>query len=328
LACAYTAGQGWPNERAVVESIKAAINPMSTTSNPLASPASFDLADFVRPLTIIGKLANLRRVPSRTRAIAATAGSAAFWAGEAQPRRISRLTLQGEILEQLSIVAILITSVELLQSSSPSAEVTLSRDIGAAAAQALDLAFIDIDNAGEENARPASITNGVTPIVSAGATLANIDSDLAKLVQALSDAGSDLMDAVWVLNPRTALYLARLRGTGGALAFPGLSVLGGELLGLPAITSASVPMSIGSPGAGQTSITLLDQSQILLADDGAGSFSVMDKGSLQMEPEPGSGAQAMVSLFQTNSAALRVVRHANWKRCRDGMAQVLSEVAY
>jgi HK97 family phage major capsid protein len=328
LAISWVETQCLPNVRAVVESIKAAVDANSTISHPLASPASLDFADLVRPLTIIGKLASLRRVPSRVRAISAIAGSGASWAGEAQPRPISRMTLAGDILEQLSVISIVVCAVELLQSSAPSADSLIERDCAAAAVQALDVAFIDPDNSGQANVMPASITNGVSPIPSTGQTLANIDTDLAALIQALSNAGSDLTTAVFILNPRTALFLSRLRGSGGALAYPEMGVGGGVLLGLPAITSAAVPIAVGSPGVGLSSITLLDQSQVLISDDGAASFSVHAEASVQMKTAPGSGAQQLVGLFQTNSAAIKSVRFANWKRCRDGVAQVLTNVAY
>jgi HK97 family phage major capsid protein len=312
--------------RDVVESIRAAaVTATGTNDMPLSSPAAFDFAEFIRPLTILGKLAGLRRVPSRVRAISATSGSGAYWAGEAQPRPISRMTFDGETLEPLSVTAILVATAELLQSSSPNAESLLSRDLAAAAVAAMDQAFIDPANAGTPGVKPAAITHGVGAFVSSGSTLAQIDSDLDLLINALSDAGSDLQFATFVMPPRTALYLARLRGTGGTLAYPGLTAKGGTLLGLPAIASAGVP-SAGSPYI--SSITLLDPSQILLADESGGAVETSTEGALQMQDAPGSGAQNLVSLWQTNSAALKVTRYANWQRCRAGMARVLTGVSY
>lgn len=327
-AISYAQAQNWLDAPAVVTSLKAAVTATTTSDQAQGSPAAFDFAEYIRPQTILGKLAGLRRVPSRTRLIAAVAGSTAYWSGEAQPRPISRVTFEGETLEPLAVVALLVCTMELLRASSPSAESTLTRDLAAAAVAAMDLAFIDPSNAGSAGVKPASITNGVTPLTSTGSSLAQIDSDLDRMISALSTAGSDLELAAWVMRPRTALYLARLRGTGGALAHPGMTAKGGVLLGLPVVTSAHVPVEVGSPGDGDTSITLLDPSQILVADDDEGSVQMSDKGAVQMESEPGGGAQSLVSLWQSDSAALKAVRYANWKRCRDGMAQVLTVVQY
>src|SRR5256885_16339618 len=156
----------------------------------LPTPASADFAEFVRPLSVIGKLAALRRVPARTRLIAATSGSGAFWSGERNPRPISRATFSGSTLEQLSITAMLVVTRKLLTSSRPGAESILSRDLAAAAVEALDRSFLDPSNSGVVGAKPASITSGVTAIHSSGSTLAQIDSDLSLLIQALSDARS------------------------------------------------------------------------------------------------------------------------------------------
>jgi HK97 family phage major capsid protein len=93
------------------------------------------------------------------------------------------------------------------------------------------------------------------------------------------------VNAAWIMLPRTALFLSRMRGTGGNLAYPGMSVKGGELLGLPAITSTAVP-GVGSPSAGV--IALVDPSEILVADDSGGSFEVSTQASLAMTDESAS----------------------------------------
>src|SRR5262249_12096864 len=150
-------------------------------------------------------------------------------------------------------------------------------------------------NAGSAGVKPASITNGVSAIHSAGSTLANIDSDLGLAVQALSDAGSDLTFAAWVMNPRTWLYLNRLPAAGGAPAFPDLTNVrdGGFLIGLPAIVSTGVPIVTSN-----TSITLLDPSQIIVADDNGGALEVSTNTALAMLDNP-SAPSTSVSMFQT-----------------------------
>lgn len=327
-AIAYAQSQGWPNVMDVLASIKAVVTQVGTDDMALPTPAAADFAEFIRPLTILGKIAGFRRVPARVRLISATAGSSASWVGERNPRPLSRMTFAGDVTEALSVVGILCVTKELMRSSAPSAESILSRDLAAAAVQMMDATFIDPANAGTTGVKPAAITHGVTALHSAGNTLANIDSDLALLIQALSDAGSDLSMATFVMRPKTALYLARLRSASGELAYEDMTVKGGTLLGLPAIVSASVPTVVGSPGAGNSSIMLLDPSQILVADDNNGAIEVSENAALQMESEPAGGPTSVVSMFQTESVALKITRYANWQRVRAGMAQVLDQVAY
>jgi HK97 family phage major capsid protein len=326
-AVAFASARNWADASMVIGSLKTAVSALGTDDITRPTPADTDFADFIRPMGVLGKLVGLRRVPSRVRQIAATAGSTAYWAGERQPRRLSRMTLAGETLEVLPCIGMLVCTLELLQSSSPAADAVLARDLGTAAVEALDRAFLAWDDAGEADARPAGIAYGVTPLTSTGSSLSQIDSDLDRMIQALSFAGSDLSMATWIMAPRTALFLSRLRGTGGTLAHPGMSVKGGMLLGLPAISSTAVPLEVGSPSNG-VAIHLVDPSQILVADDEAGRVEVSEQTSLQMEDPPGSGAQTMVSLFQTSAAAIKLTRFANWKRTRNGMAQVLTQVTF
>lgn len=322
----YACGQNWRDTPIVEKALVDAID--QNSGSALLAQAGFDFAEFLRPQTILGRLAGLRRVPFNVRMLAQTGGTAAHWVGETHPKPLSAASFEGETLPLAKVCAICVITGELLRSSAPSAESVLSADLGRAGAQAMDEAFIDPANAGISDVKPASVTSGVTPIASTGSMVANIDNDLDALLNALSAAGSDLGAAVWVMRPRTAIYLARLRAPGGdgALAYPGMSARGGVLMGLPVITSANVPVS--STSGNPTSITLLDPSQIALADEGEAELGVALHASVQMEDAPQTGAQSQVSLWQRGLAALRAERTINWRARRAGMAQVLSGVTY
>jgi HK97 family phage major capsid protein len=331
-ARAFAQSQGWGNANQIIESlkpklsIKSAVEAMGTddTDDLIFTPASFELYQYTRPQTILGQLSGLRIVPSDVRQISATAGSTAYWAGEKQPRPISRLTFAGETVRTLGVTGCVVSTLELLRKSTPPADSILGRDVGTAVVSAMDSAFIDPANAGETGVKPASITSGQQSYASSGSAVANTDADLEKLILALSDAGSDLSFATWVMLPRTAAYLSRLRGTGGSPSYPGISAKGGTLLGFPVITSTGVP-GFGSPSA--SIIAFLDPSQILHVDDGGGSMEISTEGTIAMADDPSSPAQA-TSLWQNDSAAIRATRYVNWKRARDNMAVYLSNVNY
>ncbi|MGA8147278.1 MAG: phage major capsid protein [Gallionellaceae bacterium] len=312
----------------VVSSLKSLVSPegTSTTLRP-PSPAEFDFAEFIRPLTIIGRLIGLRKAASRVRQIAAVSGSSAYWSGEGNWRPVSQMDFTGQTINELGVTSILVSTLELIRSSDPAAESIFSRDLATGITQAVDQAFIDPANLGIANVMPAAITADATAIHSSGSSLAEIDSDLSLLIEALADSGSTLEYATFILRPRTALYLSLLRGSGGALAHPQLTVKGGYLAGLPAIVSASVPSEIGSPILGR-SITLVDPSQILVCDSGQSALEISEETALQMSNAPGSGATSLVSLWQNSSVALKLTRYLNWQAVRPGMAQVLDQVNY
>jgi hypothetical protein len=128
------------------------------------------------------------------------------------------------------------------------------------------------------------------------------------------------------MRPRTATYLSRLRGTGGAPAYPGIGAKGGVLLGLPVITSANVPVRAvtGDPSY----IVLLDASAVALADDGESRLNVSLNASVQLDDAAAPGAQNLASLWQLGLLGIRAERIVNWKLRRAGFVQVLDGVTY
>lgn len=325
-ATAYAQSQGYPG--AVLNALKAAVGALDTDEAAvLLAPVATDYAEFLRPQTIVGRLIGMHRVPFRVRMVAQSAGTSAYWVGEKNPKPVTLAEFTGDTLPAAKVASIAIITDELARSSEPSAEVAISTDLRAAGAEALDIAFIDPANAGVSGIKPASITSGAPSFASSGATVANIDDDLAQLIQTLSDAGSDLSFAAWVMRPRTALHLARLRGgSDGAPSYPFITAKGGTLLGIPVLTSANVPTesSTGNP----SSITLLDAAQISIADDGDSELSIAAHATVQMETEPQTGATEQVSLWQNGLIGLRGERMVNWRRRHPGVAAVLTGVTY
>jgi HK97 family phage major capsid protein/HK97 family phage prohead protease len=326
----------WRNGAEVRDAIeKSAVDAISPTGTLVPNPASRDFAEFIRPQTIIGKLVGLRRAPARVRcSVVATGGGSAYWVGGGVGIKLSVAQMAGELFDFLKVGAISVFPKELVISTLPASESVISRDLGGAMVEAMDTSFIDPENAGVADQEPAAVTYDAPSRGSTGTDVSAIDADLGALIEDLSEAGSDLMFAQWVMPVRTAAYLARLRDSSGALAYPGISARGGTLMGFPVVTSRAYPNESGSPGPAR-SISLLDASQILIVDDGAGSFAVSDKVSVHMDDATTqkstdtAAGTSVVSMFQVESVAMKAVRHVNWKVLRAGAAaQVLTGVFY
>lgn len=331
-AAAFAAAQGrWHNRDEVIAALKAGVGALDRgDADAMLAAPGVDFSDFIGPLTIMGRLQGLRRVPARVRVISQDAGFAGYWVGEGGPLPLSAGTLNGEVMDFLKVGAIAVVTAELLASSDPSAEAALSRELARAAVARMDVSFIDPSNGGVVDVSPASVTNAATPIPSSGSTLAAIDTDLDTAINALDTAGSDLAFAHWVMRPKTALYLSRLRGTGGNLAHPNITVKGGTLFGLPVIVSAHVA-NIGSPP--ESYIALVDASQITVADENMAELSLAKGAAIEMRDDPTNSsttptATNLVSLFQVESAALKMIRRVNWRLNRSGMTQLIREVDY
>jgi hypothetical protein len=327
-ALAFLHGQPWNCIEALDKEFKAksAIAPMGIGAYAGSQgPVATDLAAYVRPRVIIGKLPHLRATPFNTRIVTGIGGARGEWvvAGEPIPVSYGSFTL-ADALPIAKVSTIVVSSNELLRNSSPAAEMVLAADVGGALVQTTDLAFID-PSSGATASRPESVTYGSPQHESSGPSLDAIDADLKLLVLDLLNAGMTLETATWIVSPVTAASLAAMRGTGGAPAFPGVSVTGGELLGLPCITSSALNAT-GSPG--ERSIVLLESGQVDLADDNGGELDITEEASVQLDDAPGTGAQSLVSLWQNGMTGIKAARYLNWRRRHDGVASVLRGVAF
>lgn len=311
-AIGFAESQGWRDTPGVVRYLRAAINPIDVGDMPGAvDPVLVDLAAATRPLTILGRLAAARRVPFQTKVAAMASGARGAFVGAGRPVPISRASFGSAIeLGPARAQAAIIVSDELLRAGGPGGESVLRADLVNACVEAIDRRFIDPSIAPVFDVAPGSITNGAASAPSSGATVAAIDEDLAGTIDALSTAGSDLAQATWIMHPRSAAYIGRLRGSGGSLAFPGMSALGGVLAGFPCITSSAMP--IAADTSATTVIVLVDAAEITYADDGDGSLDISREAVVQADDSPTAIERSLVSLWQENLVGLRAERYINW----------------
>jgi HK97 family phage major capsid protein/HK97 family phage prohead protease len=293
-----------------------------------------DFADFLRPQTIIGRfgsggIPSLRRIPFRVPLISQTAGGAAYWTPEGLGKGLTSFAFARTTLEPLKVANITVATMELLRDSSPSAEGILRDQLAAALRERLDIDFIDPDKAANTpTGSPASITNGITPIPSSGNTAADVRVDIKAAMESFIAANNAPSTGVWIMPATTALGLSLLYNANGVQEFPGISLAGGTLFGIPVITSEYVPAD--SDGA---IVALVNASDIYLGDDGGVRIDVSREASLLMDTAPTNqasvdtpAASSVVSMFQTNSVAFLAERTINWARRRASGVAVISDV--
>lgn len=320
---AYAEGRNWTDTPQVTRAIKDAVSAMSSADVPLAMrPVTVDFAELLRPQTIIGRVQGLRRVPFDIRMVRGTAGAVAAFVAEGQAIPVTSAGFEASnALPRRKVGAIAIITQELARSSEPSAELVMAADITAAIALTLDKAFIDVANMGVDGVKPASVTSSGFKVASSGATVAQVDADLAAVVGNFNTENIGLAAPVWVMAPVTALALSMLRGSGGVLAYPGMAIRGGSLLGIPVITSAGA--------AGQ--ITLMDASEIDVADDGDAEIDASEESMVQMDSAPDSPVLAstvMTALWQNNLVGIRGLRFMNWLPRRAKAVGTITGVTY
>lgn len=326
LMQAVEVAKGWEESTPeVVTVLKAAVVAGTTTDPAWAGPLveyqtmASEFIELLRPQTIIGKIQGLRRVPFNIKMPGQTSGSSVGWVGEGKPKPVSALAFDTTTLRFTKAAGIVVLTDELVRFSNPSAEALVQTDLTASMAQFLDVAFVDPAVAAVADVSPASITNGVTPIVASGTTADALKADVKRLFATFLAANMTPAGAVWIMTPTMALTISMMTNALGQPEFPDIDMNGGVFMGLPVIVSESVPANPGSgdplTGAGQRLI-LAKASEILLADDGGVTIDVSREASLQMDSAPTAGATELVSLWQNNMVALRAERFINWKRRR------------
>jgi HK97 family phage major capsid protein len=290
-----------------------------------------DFIEFLRPQTIVGRfglngIPSLRRVPFRVPLIGQTSGGSGYWTGEGKPKPLTKFDFSRITIEPLKVANIAVVTEEVLRDSSPSADAIIRDQLVAALRERLDIDFIDPLKAASAGVSPASITNGVTSIASSGNDADSVRADIKALFGLFIAGNNAPTNGVWGMPATTALALSLMQNPLGQSEFPGLSMTGGTLFGLPVIVSEYIPTD--SDGA---VVVLINASDIYLADEGGFAVDISREASLQMLDNPTNDsvtptATTMVSLWQTNSVGFRAERTINWARRRTASVAVLTGV--
>ena len=311
----------WRDSTPEVElALKAAVAPGTTAdatwASPLAplQPLAAEFLELLRPATLIGRIPNLRRVPFNVSVAAQTAGGTYGWVGQGAPKPVTKLGFGTVQLGIAKAAGIIVLTEELVRTSTPSAEEAVRQDMIAGIATFLDAQFTDPAVAAVLNVSPASITNGLVAIASAGATPDDARTDIRALIGALLAANLSVANAALLMSEANANALGTALNPLGQPLFPGLSATGGAALGIPVYTS----QSLGN------NVILVDARGILFADDGGVNIDVSREATIQMDSAPDDpvvDATVLTSFWQQNLVGLRAERFINWARGRDASVQ-------
>lgn len=315
----------------VVEYAKAAV-PAAQTGNPawagnLVTQGGVigDFVEYLRPRTLVGRIPGLRSVPFNVPLVGQTSGGAGYWVGEGQAKPLTQWAYGTNILQPLKVANIAVITEELLKRASVAADSMIRDELVRALQERLDVDFVDPAKAAVAGVSPASITNGVTGIASSGNDAAAIRADVAALMAGFLAANNIPSAGVYLMRTDTALMLSMMQNPLGQGEFPGIGMQGGTFMGLPALVSDYVPAG---------TVILVNASDVYFADEGGFDLAMSREASLQMDNAPThnsvtpTGANNLVSMFQTNSVAFRCERHLNWAKRRPGAVQMLTGVQW
>jgi len=318
---AYEYAKRWEDSTPEVGLVlKAAVAAGTTTdatwAGPLAplTPLANEFLALLRPATILGKVPGFFKVPFNVSVAAQTGGGTYAWVGQGAPKPVGKLTFATVNLGITKCAGIIVITEELARNSSPDAEEVIRRDMIAGIAAFLDAEFIDPTKAAVAGVSPGSVTNGVSPITTAGTSPANARTDIQALANAMTAAGISTAGAVVILSETNAAAFTNALNPLGQPLFPGMGQEGGTIMGYKAITSQ----------VAGTTVALVQPQQVLYADDGGVTIDVSREASVQMDSAPSAVPDAttvLTSLWQMNYVGLRAERFINWKKARAGVVQ-------
>lgn len=338
LAC-IQADRRWMKETPELELVmKAAVAAGDTTTSGWASELVYaqnlanEFIEYLRPMTILGKIPNLRRVPFNMRVGGLSGGSTGYWVGQGAAIPVSKGTSTSVSLAIAKAAGIVAIDNELARLSTPSAELMIRNDLAKAISFLLDDSFINPNNGGLTNEKPASMTYGLTPVTPTGTTYATLRADLQTLMETALDAYLDTSGSVWIMSASLALKLSMMVNALDQLVSPRLSINGGEFQGMPAIVSQAAQIA-GSPQYNDILIWLHPQ-EVFMADDGQITVEASREASIELLDNPtnlstgATAATSVVSMYQTESMAIKAVRYVNWTKRRSTACQFIQNAAY
>lgn len=343
FAMAMYAGQGnvtsakafaehaFANDARLQNIMKAAVAAGTTTSATWAGNLvdyqnlSNEFAEYLRPRTIVGQFGagnvpSLRMVPFNVRIPGKTSAGTAGWVGEGFRKPVTASGYAATELKWAKIAAISVITEELERFSDPSIQRLVRDDLAEAVIERMDIDFVDPNKAAGTGATqsPASITNGVTAIVSTG----DPEADMNALWAVADAANLPVGSAVYITNTATVRALTSRKNPLGNREYPELTMTGGTIDGVPVVVSNYVPAGL---------LILAFASEIYLADDGMVNIDVSREATIFMDSDPNNAtptAAQLVSMFQTNQLAIRAERYVNWQKRRPQAVAYVSGIDY
>lgn len=330
------AERDYGSDQRVVNITKAAVA-AGTTTDPTwvgalvgdESAAFQDFLEFLRPQTILGQFGQggipaLRNASFRIPMVEQTSGGSGYWVSETNPKPLTKFDFTRTTIEPTKVANIAVLSKEAIRDSNPKADIIVRDQMIEALRSRLDIDFVDPAKAAVAGESPASITNGVTPLVSSGDTYANVLNDIRRMRAALRAGGNVGGSPVLILDTDTAEALAfMLNDLGTARAFPDVTSTGGNIGGFPVIVSDHL---LGMRDTAGGIAVMVNANEVYLADEGGFTVDYSDQATLTMDDAPAANATATFSLWQRNCVGILCERSISWAKRRAEAAVYMTGV--
>ncbi len=304
-AVEYTRDKGWARPERIC---RAAVN-AGTTADPNFAASLVEYRNvssaFLAAIAVqspLDALAGLAagNIPARKRIVLSTIALNGSMVAEGAPKPVSQLAFDTTLTEEQKAIAIVVVTDELLRMADAAGITLLQRELANGCAAAANVKFLS------DLAAAAS---------SAGTIAGGTDflADLHDALSAITSRGTGR--AVAIVPPAVAVDLSMAAGS----AYDQMTPTGGTIRGVRVMVSDQVPNG--------ADVIVVDPSKLNI-DPGIVTLATSTAGAIQMDDNPSAGAQNLVSLYQTNSAALRAERRISYSILRSDAAAVITNADY
>lgn len=289
---------------------------------------SAEIIELLRPRSVIRSM-NPIIVPMNTGAMTMprlAAGATASYVQESQAIRASQEKGQQLTLSWKKMAAVVPVSNDLLRLSSPSADMIVRNDLVLSLATREDQAFLRGDGSVgvPKGLRYWSVSGNVIPSAAGSnttPTLANVDTDIKGMINALNSVDVRMINPGWIISPRTKNFFAFLRNTNGFLVYPTLSELNPTLLGYPVGVSNNVPNNLGGSSS-DSEIYLADFADVIIAE---ATQLILEVSSEAAYTDSGG---TMQSAFSRDETVVRAIARHDFALRHDVSVAVLTAAYY
>lgn len=282
-----------------------------------------DFIEYLNARTVYNQLP-FREIPANVTIKGQDGAATGYWVGEGKAIPPSVGNFSTVNLTPLKVAALSVITNELIRESSPSAEMLVRDALIEAIAQKIDTTVFSTDSAAD-GISPAGLLQGLTAIGSVGDDGESVRADVKNLYAPFITA-KHAAGLCFVMNPALAKALQLMTNALGQQEFPGIGTGGGTFLGDKVFTGDNIT---------STHVILVDPRQIYKIGDMGIQISISKEAMIEMGTDatgaalvPTAASKQLVSMFQSESTAIKIVRPINFAKRRTTAVAYVDDADY